>query len=69
MRSSPYLDRPGKVGRPLIRPCLPGHNHNDYTVPLFLELWNMENKKAPQDKLNCVSRSCYRLLGRLLDYV
>ena len=35
------------------------------SLPLLsvIELWNMESKKAPQDKLSCIARSCKKLFG------
>ncbi len=33
--------------------------------PPPLELWAMDDKKAPQDKLNCISKCCMTLLSAL----
>ena len=39
------------------------HVHVVY-IDSFLELWNVETRKAPQDKLHCIAKSCKLLLGK-----
>ena len=56
-----------KVSDPIIQKCAPPppppHTHT-HSV-LYIELWSMDSKKAPQDKLSCVSKCCTHLLSAL----